>query len=134
MRTSRVCVLAGAAVSAALLFVATAPSQAADLGYGSIKDIPEPVPTGPRMVPEGHHRHEEPEPGSIWTSGGGTQGAGYESGDFSVQHADIKSNTLFGLGIGIEHSRWLRFDVTGEYRGKQLFIAQDWRLRRRHSL
>ena len=38
---------------------------------------------------------------------------------------DIKSSPLFGVGIGYEFNSWLRFDVTGEYRGKSLFIAQD---------
>lgn len=45
--------------------------------------------------------------------------------DFQVFHKDIKSSPLFGIGIGYEWSSWLRFDVTGEYRGKSLFIAQD---------
>jgi opacity protein-like surface antigen len=124
MRTSRVCVLAGAAVSAAFLFAATAPAQAADLGYGSIKDIPPPPPSGRAWYLKGTIGMKNPEPGSIWTDGTGV-GDGYDSGIFTVHHEDIKSSSLYGFGIGIEHSRWLRFDVTGEYRGKQLFVAQD---------
>jgi len=49
----------------------------------------------------------------------------YQFNDFIVDHEDIKSSTLFGVGIGYEFNTWLRFDVTGEYRGKSLFIAQD---------
>jgi opacity protein-like surface antigen len=45
--------------------------------------------------------------------------------EFEVFHKDIKSSPLFGLGIGYKYSSWFRFDLTGEYRGKSLFIAQD---------
>lgn len=122
MRLLRVCALAGAAVSAALLLVSVAPAQAADLGYGSVKDIP-PPPSGRAWYLKGTIGMKNPEPDSIWTNGHGNDG--YQTGDFTVHHVDIKSTALFGMGIGIEHSRWLRFDVTGEYRGKQLFVAQD---------
>ncbi|WP_439544378.1 outer membrane protein [Hyphomicrobium sp.] len=118
MRTSRVCVLAGAAVSAALLIVATAPAQAADLGYGSIKDIPPPAPSGRAWYLKGTIGMKNPEPGGIFVDDPAFA-------DHTVHHEDIKSSSLYGFGIGVEHSRWLRFDVTGEYRGKQLFLAQD---------
>jgi opacity protein-like surface antigen len=49
----------------------------------------------------------------------------FQFNDFKVFHEDIKSSTLFGVGVGYEFNTWLRFDVTGEYRGKSLFIAQD---------
>jgi opacity protein-like surface antigen len=49
----------------------------------------------------------------------------FQFNDFEVFHEDIKSSPLFGVGIGYEWNSWLRFDVTGEYRGKSLFIAQD---------
>ena len=32
---------------------------------------------------------------------------------------------LFGLGIGYHFNNWLRFDVTGEYRGKANFHGLD---------
>ncbi len=118
MRTSRVCALAGAAVSAAFLFAATAPVQAADLGYGSIKDIPPPAPSGRAWYLKGTIGMKNPEPGGIFVNEP-------EFVNHTVHHEDIKSTALYGFGIGIEHSRWLRFDVTGEYRGKQLFVAQD---------
>ena len=37
----------------------------------------------------------------------------------------MKRAPFFGLGIGVQRNHWLRFDVTGEYRGKCLFVAQD---------
>lgn len=49
----------------------------------------------------------------------------FQFNDFQVFHEDIKSSTLFGVGVGYEFNTWLRFDVTGEYRGKSLFLAQD---------
>ena len=49
----------------------------------------------------------------------------FQFNDFEVFHEDIKSSTLFGLGIGYEFNTWLRVDITGEYRGKSLFLAQD---------
>lgn len=35
------------------------------------------------------------------------------------------SAPLFGLGIGYQYNEWLRFDLTGEYRGKSSFSALD---------
>lgn len=119
MRFSRVCVLAGAAVSAAILSFSVAPAQAADLGYGSVKDIPPPPPSGRAWYLKGTIGMKNAEPGSI-----NINEPSYNS-DFTTHHEDIKSTALYGFGIGIEHSRWLRFDITGEYRGKQLFVAQD---------
>jgi opacity protein-like surface antigen len=118
MGFSRVCALAGAAISAAILAVSFAPAQAADLGYGSIKDVP-PPPSGRAWYLKGTIGMKNPEPGGIWIDEPSF------ATDFTVHHVDIKSTALFGMGIGVEHSRWLRFDITGEYRGKQLFVAQD---------
>ena len=49
----------------------------------------------------------------------------FATNDFQVFHKDIKSSPLFGLGFGYDTGRYLRFDITGEYRGKSLFVAQD---------
>lgn len=49
----------------------------------------------------------------------------FDLNDFRVFHHDIKNSALFGLGIGYEFNTWLRFDVTGEYRGRSAFFAQD---------
>jgi opacity protein-like surface antigen len=35
------------------------------------------------------------------------------------------SSMLFGLGIGYQYNDWLRFDLTGEYRGKSNFHGSD---------
>ena len=118
MKTTRVCALLGAVASAALLTFSVAPARAADLGYGSVKDIPPPAPSGRAWYLRGTIGMKNPEPGSLWSDE-------YASGAFTVHHKDIKSSTLYGFGIGVEHSRWLRFDLTGEYRGKQLFVAHD---------
>ena len=65
MKTSRVCVLLGAAVSAAILAVSIAPAQAADLGYGSVKDIPPPAPSGRAWYLKGTIGMKNAEPGGI---------------------------------------------------------------------
>lgn len=119
MTFSRVCAFVGAAVSAALLSVSHAPVHAADLGYGSVKDIPPPAPSGRAWYLKGTIGMKNPEPGGIWVDEPSF------ATDHTVHHADIKSTAFYGMGIGVEHSRWLRFDITGEYRGKQLFVAQD---------
>lgn len=54
-----------------------------------------------------------------------TSAANSSSNDFEVFHEDIKSTPFFGIGVGYQWNSWLRFDATGEYRGKSLFIAQD---------
>lgn len=45
--------------------------------------------------------------------------------NFEFIHKDMKSTTLFGLGFGYDTGHYFRFDITGEYRGKGLFVAQD---------
>jgi len=122
MTIRRVCALSGAAISAAFLFAAFAPVNAADLGYGSIKDAPVAVSHRTWYL-KGTIGMKNEEPDSIWTDGHGNDG--YQTGDFTVHHKDIKTTAIYGFGIGLEYNRWLRFDVTGEYRGKQLFVAQD---------
>jgi opacity protein-like surface antigen len=43
----------------------------------------------------------------------------------NVVHKDFDSAPIFGLGIGYQWNDWLRFDVTGEYRGKSSFTGLD---------
>jgi len=118
MAFSRVRALLLTALSLSILGASLAPAGAADLGYGSIKDVPPPPVSGRAWYLKGTIGMKNAEPGSIWRDE-------FSSGDFTVHHTDIKTTALFGMGIGVEHSRWLRFDVTGEYRGKQLFVAFD---------
>lgn len=42
-----------------------------------------------------------------------------------LDEGGFTSSPLFGLGIGYQYNDWLRFDVTGEYRGKAEFHALD---------
>jgi len=49
----------------------------------------------------------------------------FDTGEFTIFHEDIKSSPLFGLGLGYDTGHYFRFDITGEYRGKSLFVAQD---------
>ena len=44
---------------------------------------------------------------------------------FTVHHNDIKSSPLYGIGVGWQARHWLRFDLTGEYRGDALFVGSD---------
>ena len=67
---------------------------------------------------KGYIGQANPDVGSIWTEG-------YDTNTFTVHHEDIKARPLFGLGIGWQHSHWLRFDLTGEYRGDALFVGHD---------
>jgi len=45
----------------------------------------------------------------------------------SIQHVDkgFDAAPLFGLGVGYYFNNWLRFDVTGEYRGNANFHGLD---------
>jgi opacity protein-like surface antigen len=43
----------------------------------------------------------------------------------NVVHKDFDSAPFFGLGIGYQFNNWLRFDLTGEYRGKANFHGFD---------
>ncbi len=36
---------------------------------------------------------------------------------------DIKSSPLFGIGFGYDTGHYFRFDLTGEYRGSAMFLA-----------
>jgi opacity protein-like surface antigen len=49
------------------------------------------------------------------------------AGLLAVQNVDrgFDSAPFFGLGIGYNYNDWLRFDVTGEYRGKANFHGLD---------
>ena len=49
----------------------------------------------------------------------------FQYNDFIVEHEGIKSSPLFGVGIGYQFNTWLRFDMTGEYRGDAMFVAHD---------
>ncbi len=115
MTTSRVSILVGAAIGFAALLGSAAPSLAADLG---LKDSYAPPPPQRTWYLKGTIGMHSQDVGSIWTEA-------YDENTFWVNHKDMKSAPFYGLGIGVDAGRWLRFDVTGEYRGKFLFVAQD---------
>jgi len=120
MTTSRVTFLLAAAIAIGGF---PAAGGAADLGsyenFGSIKDMPMAAPPSQRDIYIkgfiGMHNHDVDTIGSPL----------FANGFFTVGHTDMKTAPFFGLGIGIDTGRWLRFDITGEYRGKWLFLGQD---------
>lgn len=105
----------------ALIMGPTVGANAADLGIPMPPPLPVAAPcigcTGPIYL-KGFIGAANPTVGGIYSEL-------FDTNDFQVEHKDIKSSTLFGAGIGYEFNTWLRFDVTGEYRGSSLFIAQD---------
>jgi opacity protein-like surface antigen len=115
MTTNRVSILMGAAIGFAALLGGSAISIAADLGLKDTYAPPPPQRTWYLKGTIGMHNHEV---GGLWTEG-------YDDGNFTLHHKDMKTAPFFGVGIGVDHGRWLRFDVTGEYRGKWVFLAQD---------
>lgn len=56
---------------------------------------------------------------------GGISSELFQFNGSSVVHEDIKSSPPFGVGFRYQFNNRLRFDMTGEFRGKSLFIAQD---------
>jgi opacity protein-like surface antigen len=114
MTSSRVSILVGAAIGFVALLGSAAPSVAADLGLKDSYAPPPPQRTWYLKGTIGMHSHDV----------GGMDNEDYTD-LYTIGHTDMKSAPFFGLGIGVDHGRWLRFDVTGEYRGKWLFIGQD---------
>jgi opacity protein-like surface antigen len=101
-------------IGLALVLGQTAAAYAADLG------VPEPEPclgcSGPWYVK-----------GFVGAANPHVGGIDYEliTSNFVTYDKDIKSTPLFGVGFGYDTGHYFRFDLTGEYRGKSLFLAQD---------
>lgn len=106
-------------IGLALAMSQTAVAYAADLGLPPPPPIEPPCVgcTGPIYL-KGFVGVTSPDVGDIHSEL-------FALNDFQVFHKDIKSSPLFGLGLGYEWNSWLRFDVTGEYRGDASFFAQD---------
>jgi opacity protein-like surface antigen len=122
MNTNRSSYLIGAALGSALVLALSANAMAADIYDGGLKggyDVPPPPPSDRGLYIKGYVGQANPDVGNIWTESFDTNNT------FQIFHKDIKSSPLFGLGIGWRHSHWLRFDVTGEYRGDAVFLGQD---------
>jgi opacity protein-like surface antigen len=114
--------LLGVVLGSALIALGS-PAMAADIYEGGdLKggyDLPPPPPPTDRGIYlKGYIGQANTDVGNIWTPG-------YETNTFSVFHNDIKSNTLYGIGIGYKRNHWLRFDITGEFRGDSAFFAND---------
>jgi opacity protein-like surface antigen len=86
--------------------------------HGGRYDVPPPPPTDRGIYFKGYVGAADANVGSIWTET-------FDVDPFTVHHKDIKSTPLFGIGVGWQARHWLRFDLTGEYRGDGLFIAYD---------
>jgi opacity protein-like surface antigen len=123
MTTNRGSYVLGTALGSALVLTLCVNAHAADIYQAP----PEPaVEMGPAPVLDrgiyikGYIGQANPDVGSttneIYTTPGN---------NFKIFHEDIKSSPLFGIGVGWKHSHWLRFDLTGEYRGDALFVAHD---------
>ncbi len=122
MNTNRGSYLMGAALGSALVLTLCVKAHAADIYEAPPQpayEAPPPPPLDRGIYIKGYIGQANPDVGSIFTEAFNTNPT------FTVFHEDIKTSPLFGLGIGWQHSHWLRFDVTGEYRGDALFVAQD---------
>ena len=121
MNTNRGSYLLGAALGSALVLALCAPVLAADIYDGGLKggyDVPPPPPSDRGIYFKGYIGQANPDVGSIWTEA-------YDTNNFTVHHKDIKSSPLFGIGVGWQARHWLRFDLTGEYRGDAIFVGHD---------
>jgi opacity protein-like surface antigen len=121
MNTNRGSYLLGAALGSALVLALCGPTSAADIYDGGLKggyDVPPPPPSDRGIYFKGYIGQANPDVGNIWTEG-------YETNNFTVHHKDIKSSPLYGIGVGWQARHWLRFDLTGEYRGDAIFVGHD---------
>ena len=122
MHSDRVSQVLGAVLGSALMLasapVAMADEDIYDTGYKGFAEAPPPPPSDRGIYFKGYVGQANTGTGSIWTPA-------YDTNDFTIFHNDIKSNALFGVGIGWQARHWLRFDLTGDYRGDTTFFAQD---------
>lgn len=120
MTTTRVSIFLGAAIGLAALAVPATTTIAADLDYGgSIKDS-----YAPPMAP-----------GRVWYLKGFLGQGNYDVDEISTEYyavdefdilsQDFESAPFFGIGFGAQCNRWLRWDLTAEYRGNATFHGLD---------
>ncbi|MEI9901570.1 MAG: outer membrane beta-barrel protein [Hyphomicrobium sp.] len=120
MNTNRSSYALGAALGSALVLAFAAPAMAADIydGGGLKGGYEVPPPSDRGIYVKGYIGQANPDVGNMWNEV-------YDSGIFSVQDHEIKSSTLYGIGLGWQARHWLRFDGTIEYRGDALFVGSD---------
>jgi opacity protein-like surface antigen len=95
--------------------------MAADIYDGGLKggyDVPPPPPSDRGIYFKGYI-------GQANADAGGMSNEVYSTNAFQIYNHDIKSSPLYGIGIGWQARHWLRFDLTGEYRGDALFVGAD---------
>ena len=135
MNTNRGSYLLGAVLGSALVLTLASNAMAAD-----IYDAPASraatrclrrLPTDRGIYFKGYIGQANPNVGSIFTPAYDTDNT------FTVFHKDIKSARCSASASAGKRSHWLRFDLTGEYRGDAVFLGQDRYLRsclpRRHE-
>lgn len=103
-------------LGAALALASAATAYGADLGLPPPPPEPCPGCAGPWYL-KGFVGAANPQVG----------GLDYElfGPNFQFFDKDIKSTPLFGIGFGYDTGHYFRFDITGEYRGKAVFLAHD---------
>jgi len=122
MNTNRGSYVLGTALGSALVLTLCVNAHAADIYQAPPEPAVEmaPAPVLDRGIYiKGYMGQANPDVGST------TNEIYAANPTFHIFHEDIKSSPLFGIGVGWRHSHWLRFDVTGEYRGDALFVSQD---------
>jgi len=102
----------------ALMLGGATTAHAADLGLPPPPPEPCPGCVGPWYL-KGFVGMANPDVGSIFAP------EFRDNDTFVVHHEDIKSTPLWGLGFGYDTGHWFRFDITGEYRGSAVFLAND---------
>jgi opacity protein-like surface antigen len=122
MNTNRGSYMLGAALGSALVLTLCVKAHAADIYEAPPAQVveapPPPPPLDRGIYLKSYIGQANPEVGNIWTQG-------YNTNSFVVHHDEINSSPLYGLGIGWQHNHWLRFDLTGEYRGDAVLVAHD---------
>ncbi len=122
MNITRGSYLLGALGTAFVLALSPNAMAGEDIYGGGLKggyDVPPPPPSDRGLYFKAYIGQANPDVGSIFTSGYATDNT------FAVFHKDIKTSPLYGIGIGYRRNHWLRFDLTGEYRGDAMFVAHD---------
>lgn len=108
-----------AVLGSAVVLAVSAPAMAADIYDGGLKGGYEvAAPSDRGFYVKGYIGQANPDSGNMWNEA-------YDSNSFTVHHNDIKSSPLYGIGVGWQARSWLRFDLTGEYRGDASYFGSD---------
>ncbi len=122
MNTNRGSYLLGAALGSALVLALCAPVMAADIYDGGLKggyDVPPPPPSDRGIYFKGYIGQANPDVGSMWTEG-------YDDNTLHafITRTSSRARCSASASAG-KRSHWLRFDLTGEYRGDAVFVGHD---------